>query len=100
MLDRPTRSERLTILVTPEEKKAIGERAAAMNTTASEVLRLAFDAYEDPQFTAEEEQVLRELAAGLNDSVDATVAKLDGVIAESRATLAALREGRRAREPA
>jgi hypothetical protein len=59
------KSERLTILVTPDQKRAIASKAKSLNLSAGEVVRRAVDSYR----TDEEERMLAALADELERSV-------------------------------
>lgn len=78
------KSERLSVLVTPEEKSFIEERARQAGVNASELVRRAVVAY-DPEIDMEELQALAEQLAAM---VDETEQKLDANLAE----IARLRE--------
>ncbi len=67
------KSERVNLLVTPEEKLAIEARAAALNISTSEMVRRAIASY-DPEFDGSELQVL---ADELSSVVAATEKSLD-----------------------
>ena len=87
------KSERITILVTPDEKASINRRAAAMNIPAGELLRRAVADYEpDDEQNAEQLELLaRQLAVAVTN----TEAKLDKALdklAQVRAALADARE--------
>lgn len=101
MAGRDTRSQRLTFLVTPEEKQAISAKAAELGTTSSEVVRLAFDHFAlQTRFSPEEERRLEAVAAELTAAVAQTRDKLDQAIADTRAALAELRAERELRSAA
>jgi hypothetical protein len=72
------RSQRMTVLLTPEAKAIIEARARTLGITSSELARRAIEAY-DPH---RDEQALRLLAAELAAVVDQTEAKLDATLAE------------------
>ena len=72
------RSARLSVLVTPEEKTLIDERARQAGVNASELVRRAVAAY-DPEIDMEE---LQALSQQLADMVDHTEKKLDANLAE------------------
>ncbi len=72
------RSERMTVLLTPEAKAMIESRARALGIASSELARRAIEAY-DPD---RDEQMLRLLAAELAAVVDQTEAKLDAALTE------------------
>jgi hypothetical protein len=72
------RSQRMTVLLTPEAKSMIETRARTLGITSSELARRAIEAY-DPD---RDEQTLCLLAAELAAVVDQTEAKLDAALAE------------------
>lgn len=84
------RSERLTILVTPDERAAIASRADRLGVSSSEVLRLAFGAYEE--FPDREELEL--LAGTLEETVKDLRASLAEARREAAVTLAEFRAGK------
>lgn len=77
------RSQRMTVLLTPEAKDAIEVRAASLGITASELARRAIESYEPEHDAA----ALQALAEELSRVVEATEAKVDAACAE----LAAMR---------
>ena len=72
------RSQRMTVLLTPEAKSMIEARARTLGITSSELARRAIEAFEPER----DEQALRLLAAELASVVDRTEAKIDGALAE------------------
>lgn len=90
------KSERLTILVTPQEKAAMTAKAAAMNVSTSEMLRLAFDAFEEPA----NQQLLAAMASQLERAVAGAHTRLDEANKTVEGVLAELRENRAARAAA
>ena len=74
------KSERINLLVTPEEKAAIEARAAALNLSTSEMVRRAIDSF-DPEFDDVELQALAEelraVVAATEERVDAALRELD-----------------------
>ena len=74
------RSERVNLLVTPEEKLAIEAQAAALNLSTSEMVRRAVAAY-DPEFDESELQALADemslVVAATEESLDQALRKLD-----------------------
>ena len=84
------RKERLTILVSADEKAAITARARELGFSVGETLRLAFqaaghapldDAFLDA-FAADVEQTMTQAEA----RIDAALASAEGVLAELRAS--------------
>ena len=75
------KSERINLLVTPEEKAAIEARAAALEISTSEMVRRAVASY-DPELDAPELQALadelRRVAEVTESRVDAALAELEG----------------------
>lgn len=67
------KTERMTFVMTPEDKAKITGRAAKMHIPASELIRRAVDSY-DPDVEGDEIQML---AGELKAVVDATDRKLD-----------------------
>jgi hypothetical protein len=72
------RSQRMTVLLTPEAKSMIEARARTLGITSSELARRAIEAY-DPD---RDEQALGLLATELASVVDQTEAKIDEALAE------------------
>jgi hypothetical protein len=72
------RSQRMTVLLTPEAKSVIEARARTLGITSSELARRAIEAY-DPE---RDEHTVQVLAAELAAVVDQTEAKIDGALAE------------------
>lgn len=72
------RSQRMTVLLTPEAKSMIEARARTLGITSSELARRAIEAF-DPE---RDEHALRLLAAELASVVDQTEAKIDGALKE------------------
>lgn len=82
-------TERLTILLTPQAKSSIEQRAKALGMTSSELARRALEAY-DP---ARDEETLQRLADELAAVVDQTEARVDAALdalAAMRRELAAM----------
>jgi hypothetical protein len=92
------RSERVNLLVTPEEKAAIERRAAACNLSTSELVRRAVASY-DPEFDESELQALADelssVVAATEESLDAALRKFDALGA-FLADKASLRQAARA----
>jgi hypothetical protein len=79
----------LTILLTPQAKSSIEQRAKALGMTSSELARRALEAY-DP---ARDEETLQRLADELAAVVDQTEARVDAALdalAAMRRELAAM----------
>ena len=76
------RSERVNLLVTPEEKASIEARAAALNISTSEMVRRAVASY-DPEFEESELQVLADelssVVAATEESLDTALSQLDAL---------------------
>ena len=83
-------TERLTILVTPQEKAAMTAKAAEMHVSTSEMLRLAFDAFEEP----ENQALLNALADELERAVKRMGESLDAASREVEETLRVTRANR------
>lgn len=88
------KTERMTFVMTPEDKAKITERAAALHLPASELIRRAVARYRPEE--SEDEEVLLRVAEELEASVAATDRKLDETLAAVRKTLAQVRSSRRA----
>ena len=84
------KTERLTILVTPQEKAAMTAKAAEMHVSTSEMLRLAFDAFEEP----ENQALLNALADELERAVKRMGESLDAASREVEETLRVTRANR------
>ena len=90
------KTERITILVTPEEKALVGDKADALGLNASEFIRLAverFDVDRNEALLAAVVDRLGEAVADMNDSLDRTNARIE-------TTVRGLRERRLARQAA
>jgi predicted ATPase len=85
------RSQRVTILLTPQEKAAVTAKAAKLKVTTSELLRLAFDAFDE----AEDRALLDGIADQLELSVSRARTSLSEARSELSATLREARQGRR-----
>ena len=72
------KTERMTLLMTAEEKAAIVTRAQELHLSASELVRRAIETYEP----AKDEAMLSILAQELTAVVDRTEAKLDAALVE------------------
>ena len=74
------KSERVNLLVSPEEKAAIEARAAALNLSTSEMVRRAVASY-DPEFDESELQVvadeLSSVVSATEESLDTALRQLD-----------------------
>jgi hypothetical protein len=86
-------SERLTILVSPEEKAAIVARASELGLSAGETLRLAFRTFGR---LSPDDAVLEAFAADVETTLAETEARIDAVLDSAERTLAELRAGREA----
>lgn len=69
------RTARTTVLMTPDEKKAVEKRAASMGVSSSEYIRLAVDNYEN--VSPEEEAELAALVAEANIAIPKMAAALE-----------------------
>ena len=76
------RSERVNLLVTPEEKAAIEAQAAALNLSTSEMVRRAVASY-DPEFGESELEVLADelssVVAATEESLDKALRQFDAL---------------------
>lgn len=77
------KTERMTILVTSEQKQAIASRAKKLNVSAGEVIRRAVEGYRHN----DEEIVLNALANELDIAVKQARHALKGALSETRRTL-------------
>jgi hypothetical protein len=90
------KTERLVILVTPEQKRALAVRAKALDLSVAELVRRSAEGLRP----GADEQVLSSLAAELQRSVRESRVALRAALAETQATLAQLGKGRRERRAA
>lgn len=74
------KTERLTLLVTPEEKAEMSERAETMGISVSELVRRAVRSY-NPEFDSD---AVRTLADELATAVRKTEKKVNGALAQLR----------------
>lgn len=81
------KSERMTVLVTPEVKASIKRRAEALNIPASELVRRAVETYVPKQ---DEKQLLL-LAKELEEATKTTERKLDEALAAVNSTLSTIK---------
>jgi hypothetical protein len=72
------KTDRMTLLVTPNEKAELAARASALGISASELVRRAVQSY-DPEF---DEAALQELVDELADAVARTEVKLEATLAK------------------
>lgn len=72
------RSERVTVLLSPEEKARLAQRAASLQIPIGELMRRAVAGYDPEADTAE----LEALADELERAVDAAEASLDKALAK------------------
>lgn len=84
------KTERLNLLISREAKVQISARAAALNLSASELIRRAVSSY-DP---AADDESLRTLADALLQSVERTEQALDAALERLDRLEARLDEGR------
>lgn len=81
------RSERLTILVTPEERADIDGKAARLGVTASELVRLAVDGFDVSQtelFLNAIADELEKAVEHMNKTLDETHESVQHELAEMR----------------
>jgi ABC-type transporter Mla subunit MlaD len=90
------KTERLVVLVTPRQKRAIAHRARALDVSVGELLRRSA---EGPGGTGDE-AALGALASELHKAVKDSRAALRAALADAQATLAALGKRRRERRAA
>lgn len=86
------KTERLVILVTPEQKRAIAHRAKALDVSVAELLRRSAEGFG----TGADEALFTALASELQKAVRESRAALRGALAEAETTLAQI--GRRRKE--
>jgi hypothetical protein len=76
------RTERVNLLVTPEEKAALEAKAAALNLSTSEMVRRAVASY-DPELDESELQALADelssVVAATEESLDTALRQLDAL---------------------
>ena len=90
------KTERLVILVTPEQKRVIAERAKSLDVSVAELLRRSAEGYAE----GADEATLALLAGQLQKAVKESRAALRVALAEAEATLAQLGRSRRQRRVA
>lgn len=91
------KTERMTVLVTPEQKAAILARAASLGLSAGEMVRRAVESYEPSAASAaEDEVVLNALADELFAAAKSARAALNEANREIQATLEQLAKSREA----
>ena len=90
------KSERLVILVTPEQKRALAHRAKALDLSVAELVRRSAEGYRP----GADESVLAALARELQHAVRESRSALRAALAETEATLAQLGKRRRERRAA
>lgn len=74
-----TRTERVTVLMTPSEKAAVRARAAALGVSSGAVLRSALDD-NDERLMPEEEAELQALIEAVNEAVPQMRASIQNMI--------------------
>lgn len=91
------KTERMTVLVTPEQKAAILARAENLGLSAEEMARRAVESYEPSSTTAaEDEAVMSALADELLAAAKSAGAALDEANRDVEATLRQLAKSRKA----
>ena len=90
------KTERLVILVTPEQKRAIAQRAKSLDVSVAELLRRSAEGYGE----GADEATLALLAGQLQNSVKESRTALRLALAEAEATLQQLGRGRSQRQAA
>ena len=83
------KTERMTFILTPEDKAEITERAAQLDISASELVRRAVSRYEPDAEV--DEKVLLHVAEELEASAARTERKLDEALTAVRDTISQLR---------
>ena len=97
MASRQLPSDAFTVLVSPDERDAIEAKAAELQLTPEEVLRMAFRVAEDLLFTPGEQHEFELLLQELHESVARTSRNVEEAVrevAETRAEIAANRKQR------
>ncbi|MEM6485582.1 MAG: hypothetical protein AAF662_11440 [Pseudomonadota bacterium] len=89
------KTERITILGSPEFKAYLNEQAAKAQISVSQYVRRQC---EQPTATDDEEALLRSLIATLDESLQTVEANLDHSLATAAEVLSELRAKREARE--
>ena len=89
------KTERVTFVMSPEDKAEITRRAEELHIPASELIRRAIHRYEPDDEV--DEQVLLGVARELESSAQQTERKLDEALAAVRETVAQLRQSRSVR---
>ncbi|HEU4741747.1 MAG TPA: hypothetical protein VFS50_09160 [Meiothermus sp.] len=88
----PLKTERLAVLVSPEEKATLHARAEALSISTGEMIRRAALAYRPSDQAAESEIVLEALVDELIAAAKEARQALNSAEKELRATLRTLRE--------
>ncbi|HEX5238254.1 MAG TPA: hypothetical protein VFW39_07320 [Sphingomicrobium sp.] len=78
------RTARATVLMTPDEKATIEERAASMGVSSGEYIRLAVDNFE--KISPQQEAELAALVEEANKAIPEMAAMLDKMSADLRET--------------
>ena len=86
------RTERLTILVSPEEKAAITARARELGMSVGETLRFAFQAAGQ---ASPDDAFLEAFVADVEQTMEQTQARIDAALTSTEAIIAELRATRR-----
>jgi hypothetical protein len=81
------KTERMTILVTPDQKKAIAAKADALRLSVGEVVRRAVSDYEPDR---EDEVILEALASELSEAAGEARKALQEALAELKKTRASI----------
>ncbi|OGA14368.1 MAG: hypothetical protein A3D95_04135 [Betaproteobacteria bacterium RIFCSPHIGHO2_12_FULL_69_13] len=90
------KTERVVILMTPEQKRAIAHRAKALDVSVAELVRRSAEGFG----SGADEATLAALAAELHGAVKESRAALRAAIGEAEATLAQLGRRRKDRQAA
>ena len=89
------KTERVTFVMSPEDKAEITRRAEELRIPASELIRRAIHRYEPDDEV--DEEVLLGVARELESAAERTEQKLDEALAAIQETVAQLRQSRAAR---
>lgn len=90
------KTERLVILVTPEQKRAIANRAKSLDVSVAELVRRSAEGFG----SGVDEVTLAALASELQKAVKESRAALRAALAEAQATLAQIGKRRKQRQAA
>lgn len=90
------KTERMTILVTPEQKAAIRAQAESLGVSTAEIVRRAVESYQPSSEATEDEEVLNALAEELLVAAKEARTALNAATNEVQKTLKQLAKTRKA----